>query len=253
MLSKTVASRIRAAIVRIEANNPEGASVGTGFLASKEGHVITCWHVIAFYSIDKNGLLQFEYADPILVTYGNQRYKANVVHRQNTDAPYTSDFAILKIDAGETESLQLGQLRDVGQGEEICFMGYPRGYDELFFGAGHVSSLRSIHSSFNQLITLDAIEIDASINIGNSGGPLVHTSSGQVVGIVTLRHGDITPALRRLRDYLRLSPGKWGIIETLTLEIVNLLEMNTNVGLGTAISIEYAKKELQSLGVKIEV
>ncbi len=247
------ASKIKPSIVRIEAQSPEGNSIGTGFLVSREGHVITCWHVIAFYSIDKKGLLQFEYSDPIMVTWNNRKHNAKVVHRQNTDTTYTSDFAVLKIEASETPCLPMGKYEDVEQGDQVCFMGYPRAYDEVFFGAGHVSSLRSIPSHFNQMVRLDAIEVDASINRGNSGGPLVHMANGKVVGIVALRHGDITPALRRLRDYLRLWPGKGGILETATLELVDVAEKNMNVGLGTAISIEYAKNELHGLGVRIEV
>ena len=78
-------------------------------------------------------------------------------------------------------------------------------------------------------------------------------SDGKVVGIVTLRHGDITPTLRRLRDYLKSSGKEEGILEAATLELVELAEKNTNVGLGTAISIEYAKNELHTIGVRIGV
>ncbi|TMI44522.1 trypsin-like serine protease, partial [Candidatus Bathyarchaeota archaeon] len=145
----------------------------------------------------------------------------------------------------------LGDYDDVEQGDEVCFMGYPRAYAEAFFGAGHVSALRSVPSHFNQMIKIDAIEIDASINKGNSGGPLVDSDTGKVVGIVTLRHGDITPALRELRDYFSSWPKKGGLLETTALELINLAERNTNIGLGTAISIRYAKDELKALGFKV--
>ena len=155
----STASQIKPSIVRIQAQAPGGNSIGTGFLVSKEGHVITCWHVVTFHSVDKDGLLQFEYSDRIVVTWNNRDYNAKVIHRQNTDTPYTSDFALLKIEASGTPFLQLGAYKDVEQGDEVCFMGYPRGYDEIFFGAGHVASLRSIGSHFNQMVRLDSIEI----------------------------------------------------------------------------------------------
>src|SRR2546422_6372446 len=117
-LMASTASQIKPSIVRIQAQAPGGNSIGTGFLVSKEGHVITCWHVVTFHSVDKDGLLQFEYSDRIVVTWNNRDYNAKVIHRQNTDTPYTSDFALLKIEASGTPFLQLGAYKDVEQGDE---------------------------------------------------------------------------------------------------------------------------------------
>lgn len=234
---------IRARVARIE-----GAAVGSGFLVSLRGHVLTCWHCVAEFSTDQDGHLQYEYPAPIRVTWNGRQHEASVVHRASNDFPYTTDFAILKIEAGITPCLELGAYADVRQGDEVCFMGYPFGYADVFFSKGHIAALHSRPSDQNKLVRYDVMELDASVNKGNSGGPLVHVPSRKVVGIVAMRHGNITTKLDVLRNYFRLWPGSGGILETGLIELIDLAEQFTNVGLGTAVSVEYAKTELRAIG-----
>jgi S1-C subfamily serine protease len=247
------ANLIRPNIVRIEIprkqNGDVGIAVGSGFLVSNNGHVLTCWHCVTEFSTDRNGYLQYEYPEHIFVIWNDRQYNASVVHRQTTDFPYTTDFAILKIEVSNTPFLDLGAYGDIRQGDEICFMGYPFGYAEVYFGTGHIASLHSRPSDQNRLVRYDVMELDASVNRGNSGGPLWHIPSRKVVGIVALRHGTITPNLEVLRNYFKLWPGSGGILETGMVELIDLAERFTNVGLGTAVSVEYAKNELKATGV----
>lgn len=241
---------MRASIVRIETRNRlRSTKVGTGFLISKEGHVATNWHLVTFYSTDQSGLLQFEYADPIIVHWNDQEYEATVVHPVDSDRPCTYDFAILKIEATDVPCLPLGEYDDIKQGDQICFMGYPLARDEKYFGAGHVACLMSKPSHFNWMIKVKAIVLDASINKGNSGGPLVDRTSGKVVGIVTIRVGGISEKLKETRDRLETESSKWGTVESALQELIEHADRYTNIGIGEAISIEYLKNELKSLGI----
>lgn len=250
---RELAEFIRPTIVRIVLpKTSEGAeveAVGSGFLVSAEGHILTCWHCVAEFSIDQQGFLQYEYPNKIYVLWSEKTYRANVVHRSTTDLPYTTDFAVLKIGATNTPFLELGAYPQARQGDQVCFMGYPFGYSEIYFGAGHIAALRSRASDQNRLIRYDVMELDASVNKGNSGGPLLHVPTRRVVGIVAMRHGTITPTLEVLRNYLNLWPYRGGILETGMNELIDLAERFTNVGLGTAVSVDYAKSELRAIGV----
>jgi S1-C subfamily serine protease len=142
----------------------EGA--GSGFLIDAAGHILTNNHVI-------------EGAQTIEVTLGDQsRYKAKLI---GTDS--RNDIALIQIDAHGRKiiPLPLGDSRNLLVGQRVLAIGNPFGFQSTLT-TGIVSSLgRTVQTSDTTLID-DAIQTDAAINRGNSGGPLLN-SQGEVIGI----------------------------------------------------------------------
>ncbi|MFZ0256054.1 MAG: DegQ family serine endoprotease [Gammaproteobacteria bacterium] len=136
-------------------------SLGSGFIISSDGYILTSTHVI-------------KDADEIVVRLNDHREKpAEVV---GTDE--RSDVALLKIDATDLPSVELGDSDDLQVGEWVLAIGSPFGL-ELTATQGIVSALgRNLPSD----TYVPFIQTDVAVNPGNSGGPLFNTN-GQVVGI----------------------------------------------------------------------
>src|ERR1700723_1116434 len=142
----------------------EGA--GSGFVIDTEGHILTNYHVI-------------QGAQTIEVTLGDRsRFKAKLI-----GVDTRNDLALVKIDpAGrKLTTLPLGDSRNLLVGQRVLAIGNPFGFQSTLT-TGVVSSLgRTVQTRENTFID-EAIQTDASINQGNSGGPLLN-SHGEVIGI----------------------------------------------------------------------
>jgi S1-C subfamily serine protease len=142
----------------------EGA--GSGFVIDTQGHILTNFHVV-------------DGAQTIEVTLGDQtRYKAKYI-----GADTRNDIALIQIDpAGhKLTALPLGDSRNLLVGQRVLAIGNPFGFQSTLT-TGVVSSLgRTVQTSDNTFID-EAIQTDAAINRGNSGGPLLNTH-GEVIGI----------------------------------------------------------------------
>ena len=138
-------------------------SLGSGFIVSEDGYVVTNNHVI-------------EGADEISVKlYNEKEYDAKVVGR---DA--NTDLALIKIGARSLVPLKLGSSKNLKVGTWVVAIGSPFGLEQTVT-AGIVSAKGRILGSGPYD---DFIQTDASINPGNSGGPLLNLE-GEVVGINT--------------------------------------------------------------------
>lgn len=138
-------------------------SLGSGFIVSKDGYIVTNNHVI-------------EGADEISVKlYDDKEYDAEVVGRD----PKT-DLALIKINAKDLVPLKLGSSKQLKVGTWVVAIGSPFGLEQTVT-AGIVSAKGRILGSGPYD---DFIQTDASINPGNSGGPLLNLE-GEVVGINT--------------------------------------------------------------------
>jgi serine protease Do len=141
----------------------KASSLGSGFIIDKNGTVITNNHVI-------------NNAEDIVVKVGEKEYKAKVLGAD----PY-ADIAVLKIDSKDVfKPVKFGNSDKARVGDWVVAIGNP-------FGLGGTVTA-GIISARNRDINLtrydDFIQTDASINQGNSGGPLFNLS-GDVVGINT--------------------------------------------------------------------
>lgn len=144
----------------------EGQGSGSGFVISSDGFVITNNHVVAG-ATKISALLQ-----------DGREFEAQVIGRD----PAT-DIAVLKIYGDALRAVSFGDSKNLQVGQIAIAIGNPYGF-QYTVTAGVISALgRSLRSEGGRLID-DVIQTDASLNPGNSGGPLVN-SHGEVIGVNT--------------------------------------------------------------------
>ncbi|MCL4112382.1 UNVERIFIED_CONTAM: hypothetical protein GTU68_007220 [Idotea baltica] len=139
----------------------EASSLGSGFITSKDGYVVTNYHVIA-------------QADEIIVRLSDRRELA----AELVGIDKRSDVALLKVEANDLPVLETGSSETLKVGEWVVAIGSPFGFDHSVT-AGIVSAKGRSLPSENYV---PFIQTDVAINPGNSGGPLFNLK-GQVVGI----------------------------------------------------------------------
>jgi serine protease Do len=146
----------------------EAGSLGSGFLISADGYVVTNNHLIQ--SASGTGTV-----DSVTVILTNRReYTARIVGRDSA-----SDLALLKIDATGLPFVNFGDSQRVRVGDWVLAIGNPYGLGGTVT-AGIVSAL---HRGITGVGAYDRyIQTDASINMGNSGGPMFDLN-GNVIGI----------------------------------------------------------------------
>src|ERR1700723_1789335 len=142
----------------------EGA--GSGFIIDKRGYILTNFHVV-------------QEAQSIEVVLGDKsRYPAKFI-----GADQRNDVALLKIEPNgkNLATLPLGDSNNLQVGQKVLAIGNPFGFQSTLT-TGVVSALgRTVQTSETTFID-EAIQTDAAINRGNSGGPLIN-SHGEVIGI----------------------------------------------------------------------
>ncbi len=199
-------------------DQPRG--VGSGFVLSSDGFVMTNAHVV-------------EGADEVIVTLTDKReFKARII-----GADKRSDVAVVKIDASGLTAVKIGDANRMRVGEWVMAIGSPFGLENTVT-AGIVSAKQRDTGDY-----LPFIQTDVAINPGNSGGPLINMR-GEVIGInsqIYSRSGGfqgisfaipIDEAIRvsdQLRSTGRVTRGRIGVqIEQVSKEIAE------SIGLGRA-------------------
>jgi S1-C subfamily serine protease len=150
-------------------------ALGSGFVVSSEGYILTNAHVVA----DNQ-----RRANAVTVVFKGENQTTRRVAATIVGVDNTSDVALLKVnpkDAPALDPLPLGDSDAVQVGEPVVAIGNPLGYD-FSLTAGIVSATDRSLQSPNGSIISNGIQTDAAINSGNSGGPLID-SSGAVIGI----------------------------------------------------------------------
>jgi S1-C subfamily serine protease len=173
-----VVGQVAEAVVHIQVQKPvsEGRgrepqqklipASGSGFIISTDGFVVTNNHVI-------------EMAQDIKVSLADGR----TVNAELKGADPSTDIAVLKIDVTGLKALSFADSEKLQPGQIAIAIGNPLGLQHTVT-AGVVSALgRTLRANNGRLID-DIIQTDASLNPGNSGGPLVN-SLGQVIGVNT--------------------------------------------------------------------
>ena len=172
--TEQLVAQTQPAVVRIQTN----VGVGTGFIVENDGFIMTNNHVVLNAAGTGN-------ATSIQVGLNDgSTYTAKVI---GTDA--RSDLALIKIDATNLPTLKIGTDENTFVGEDVIAIGYAL---DLGNGAGAPTVSRGIVSAKNRAIdegtgqnsVLGSIQTDASINHGNSGGPLLNYNA-EVVGVNT--------------------------------------------------------------------
>lgn len=171
--------------ISVEAGGETG--VGSGFVMSADGYIVTNSHVIAS-AADGEGGIEVKFSD-------GQTLPAEVVGH---DVQY--DIAVLRVDREGLAALQFGDSDAVLVGAPVVAVGAPLGLSNTVT-AGIVSALDrpvTAGTSADSLSYINAIQTDAAINPGNSGGPLLD-AAGRVIGV--------NSALAQLPGPLGTAPG----------------------------------------------
>ena len=230
--------------------NNERIGSGTGF---KIGNfIVTNNHVFAIQgaiSVE----IHFVKADGFTIQATKRFTEAEFKSKLIDALPETSwDFAILSLDDIEFNkipSLKFAKCERFPIGSAIAVLGYQ-------FDQANLSINQGLISSYYSKASVNYIQVDASVNSGNSGGPLIHAESGLVIGIITRKHTGLTEAFDKLMEsydhnivYMQPYLGSMRIggldhIEVLIagqnqMKIVaNEISRSANVGIGLAYELD---------------
>ncbi|MDX6525181.1 MAG: hypothetical protein QOI43_692 [Gaiellales bacterium] len=185
-------------VVSVITTTANGVEQGSGIVLDTSGYILTNQHVV-------------EGQRSVRVSFSNHdNVKAKVI---GTDA--STDLAVLKVDlpASALHPLPLGESSTVQVGDAVAAIGNPFGLDRTLT-AGIISAVHREISAPNNFAIRDALQTDAAINHGNSGGPLIDRS-GAVIGI--------------------------------NAQLPSNSQVNGNVGVGFAIPIDVAKTVIPQL------
>ena len=143
-------------------------STGTGIVMTRDGYIITNYHVVS-------GAQSLS----VLLTSGEE-YEAEMVGGDET-----SDLAVLKIDAENLDPAEFGSSDTVEVGDSVVAIGDPLGTElRGTMTDGIICGIqRDVHVGDR---TMNLMQTNAALNSGNSGGPLVNMA-GQVIGINTMK------------------------------------------------------------------
>lgn len=165
-----VASKVESSVVSIIVSANNVTAQGSGAIIGDDGTIVTNAHVI-----DGAQVIQVTLSDGTI-------YNADLV-----GSDPSTDIAVIKIenlpDSVDLTPVTFADSDDVVQGEPIMSIGSPLGYDNTIT-SGIVSAVdRPVSISVNgTTVSMNAIQIDSSINQGNSGGPTFNVD-GEVIGI----------------------------------------------------------------------
>lgn len=233
----------------------ERVSSGSGFLSGNR--LITNSHVIRFGDFDAVAI-RFHDSDTQdqdlsdAIRLSRDDFLSMIVKESLEEM---EDYAVLRADEPEFAgryNFELGSVEDVVVGQQVIFLGFP--FDSLHLTA-HVGYVSSKH----QTKGINIIQIDGSVNGGNSGGPLLNIDTGKVAGIVTRKatglekqFDELIEALRKNQIALQnvrasMSIGGINPLDAIRASqaamerIARNIERSANVGIGYAYSVEYVE------------
>lgn len=163
LTTSQIAKRVAPSVVVIHGKTDSGEVLGSGFIISKDGKIVTNFHVIRDLKTATVQLASGEIFDSISVVATDER----------------RDLAIIQIAGFDLPALNMGNSNNLSVGEPVVIVGSPQGLEGTVT-AGVLSSIRDSGNGFKVLQT------DAAVNPGNSGGPLIN-SKGQVIGVVSFK------------------------------------------------------------------
>lgn len=224
--------------------------VGSGTAFLTRDRLVTNSHIIRRPGIVETVMLRFEHVEqPIRLSFDHVEECIS-----NESQEDEGDYVLVELDETEFENLHrfdFGELNDVKVGEQVLFLGYPFGMVHLTAHLGYISS---IHRRNETTI----IQIDGSINGGNSGGPLIDLKSGNVVGVITravtgLIEQEFRNLIQTLRENERILAQTGAVISVdgidpiqglrasmaAMAQIASNLARSANVGIGYAYSSDH--------------
>ena len=160
--------KVLPSVVGVSCTLRTGTATGTGIIISEDGYIITNAHVVE------------DAISVMIVDNDMNEYEAEIIGSDTQ-----TDIAVLKIDKTGLTPCEFGRSGDVKIGELAVVIGNPLGFD--LYGTmtdGIISGLNRTITIGDRTMTL--IQTSASINQGNSGGPLIN-AYGQVIGITSAK------------------------------------------------------------------
>ncbi len=200
---RQIMDKYSASVVGIVATSDRGQSAGSGFIISRDGYVLTNYHVA--YDLETgqpNKSLTVEWDQSLR----KPRVPAQIIGAaykvRNPSIPtlYGTDVALLKIPPGDYEPIPLSPLSDVHIGDGIVTMGFPQKWTMEGIS---ITSTVGLVSRFNRNPEgeVESIFTDAPFTHGSSGGPSVSLVTGGVIGLNTFGMPIQTdPSRARLND-----------------------------------------------------
>lgn len=255
--------KCRSGIAQISLEN-ERERIGSGSAFIVDGGIVTNSHNLRSISFD-TFVIRFENDNN---NSGNEIRLLSencmdlIVAESSEDE---KDFVYIKLSEPELNERHIFELSDsssLSVGEQVVFMGYPFSSPHLTAHIGYVSSLHQSNG-------VEIIQIDGSVNSGNSGGPLIDLKTGKVVGIITraetgLLKKQFDRLLQALKNNQRILQrqqqsgarisiggidpiGAIGASQVAMEQIVIQLRRSANVGIAFAFSAQYIKDEISRL------
>jgi S1-C subfamily serine protease len=230
---------------------------GTGFMV--DGYLVTNYHVaypapsnsvVVLRTYDSNPQI---FLNEIQLTYEDFK-KSSVTSSDDRGYDYAV-FNLPQLKEKRLYNFSLGNPKLKRMGDSILFLGYPLEHLNLVCHTG-------IISSFYKDINVDIVQIDASVNVSNSGGPLIDPDTSEVIGIITRKSTGLSQTFEQLRSIIKenikmltqnnqitIEVAGFNVRETTIAsqyQILNLtyeIERSANVGIGYAFSIEELKND----------
>lgn len=190
-----ILSRIKPSIVAVgtfmPTRNPRAVFLGTGFAVGDGGQIITNAHVV-------NKDLDVDHLERYAVFFRqDQNERMVLADLKVTDQEH--DLSLLRLQEGKLPVLEIGDSRQVREGELFAFTGYPIGMVLGLYPVTHRSIISAISPNAIPVIAsrqlnvtmlkkletpYDVFQLDATAYPGNSGSPLYDMDSGKVIGII---------------------------------------------------------------------
>lgn len=199
-------------------------AIGSGFLISDDGLVMTASHVV-------------QTADTITVGFSD----GSAVPAKVVGSEPAADVALIRLDhvPGNAVAAKLGDSDSVEVGDEIFIVGAPHGL-AYTLAVGHISARHNTYTLPGRMWLAQFFQTDAAVNEGNSGGPMFNMN-GEVIGIVShilTQSGGFeglgfVATLRTAKEYLLESKTFWDGISGYMLDeyIAGLLNVPQSTGL----------------------
>ncbi|MBN1274586.1 MAG: trypsin-like peptidase domain-containing protein [Candidatus Aminicenantes bacterium] len=236
--------------------NREVLGNGSAFLVDRG--LVTNSHVIRPPGQIDAFRIRFEDSDQPIRLLPEDFY--NATSAESTESEL--DYAFVELEEEEFEGRYrfcLGDNEETRVGQNILFLGYPFGMPQLTAHMGYVSSIHEKNGK-------EIIQIDGSVNGGNSGGPLLSIDTGNVVGIITRaitgiieeEFNNLIIALQNNQKILSqtktvMQIGGFDPIQGIKVsqaameQIARNLKRSANVGIGYAFSINPIRSHLENL------
>ena len=248
-LADTVAN-VRSGMFQIAFGNVEKRKVGGGSAFLSNDLLVTNHHVfLGHLNAQHVGIRRDDMPGDQFKVFSAQDFASRLIAGS---AERSYDYAVLKVPEILKETDYQFTLEPPGRrriGDPIALLGFPLEHNNL-------TCHRGIISSFYQSGLANVIQIDASVNAGNSGGPLIDPATGATFGIVTRKATGLTQLFGQLRatinkniDVVKAAAGGIGVggidpvkvalaSQQQMMLLLNEIERQANVGIGYAFSAE---------------